>query len=339
MANVLVTGGGGYIGNILTGQLLNAGYKVTILDWFAFGKHLLGSLRSHPGLSILNQDIRTASPDMISGFDVICDLAALSNDPCGDLEPELTRQINYHARARLGRMAKAVGVRRYLLASSCSVYGVNGDEAATEESRVSPITTYAECNVMSEEALFAMSDSSFSVTSLRNSTAFGLSPRMRFDLVINIMTLNALRDQKILIHGDGQQHRPFIHIADISRAFIKAMQAPVEAVEGQIFNLGCDNMKISDLADIVSGTLPFDIDVSYVPDNADKRDYTVSFDKVRDRLGFEPEISIRDGVMEIYFAILTGRTIDTPETRTVERYKEMIASGAQLLQAAGGGME
>ncbi len=327
MAKVLVTGGGGYIGTILTGQLLDAGHEVIVLDWFVFGSDRLDAYRGNPGLSLINQDVRYISPDMLKGVDVICDLAALSNDPAGDLDPDLTRQINFSARARLGLMAKAMGVKRYILASSCSVYGANGDVAATEDSPVNPITTYAECNVLAEEALLALSDDNFAVTCLRNATAFGLSPRMRFDLVINIMTMNAVKERKIIIHGDGEQHRPFIHIADISRAFMHSISASHDVIAGQIFNLGVDNMKISDLARILARTLPVDVDISFQPNDADARDYTVSFDKMRSRLGLEPQVQITDGILEVYFAIMSGRTADTPDTRTVELYRKTIAEG------------
>ena len=330
MAKVLVTGGGGYIGSVLVGQLLDSGHDVIVLDWFVFGRERLNAYRGNPHLTLITQDVRLVRPDTLKDVDVVCDLAALSNDPAGDLDADLTRQINFRARARLGQIAKAMGVKRYILASSCSVYGANGDVVATEETPVNPITTYAECNVLAEEALFALSDDDFAVTAFRNSTAFGLSPRMRFDLVINIMTLNGWRDREIIIHGDGQQHRPFIHIADISRAFVRAIAADREAVAGQVFNLGVDNLKISDLAQTVARTLPLKVDITFHPDNADARDYTVSFDKMRERLGFVPKVQISDGILEVYFAILTSRTADTPDTRTVDLYRKIIASGTDL---------
>jgi len=336
MPTILVTGGGGYIGTVLVGQLLEAGHEVRVLDWFVFGRHRLDAYRGHERLTLTDQDVRTVKAETLNGVDVVCDLAALSNDPAGELDQELTRQINYRARARLGRIAKAMGVRRYILASSCSVYGANGDVVAHEDSPVNPITTYAECNVLAEAALFALSDADFAVTAFRNATAFGLSARMRFDLVINIMTMNACKNNEIIINGDGEQHRPFIHIADISRAFVRAIAAERHIIAGQVFNLGIDNMKISDLARMVAATLPFRTDVAFEPDNADARDYTVSFDKMRNRLGFEPQVRISDGILEVYFAILANRTAATPDTRTVDRYREIIHSGMDRRIAATG---
>ncbi len=326
----MVTGGGGYIGSILTAQLLEKGHEVIVLDWFVFGQHRLSAYKNNPHLTLLAQDVRTVKPASLKGIDIICDLAALSNDPAGDLDRKLTKQINFEARARLGRIAKAMGVKRYMLASSCSVYGANGDLAATEESEINPLTTYAECNALAEEALFALNDDDFCVTAFRNSTAFGLSPRMRFDLVVNIMTLNALKDQTITIHGDGQQHRPLIHIADISRAFIKALESEKSVVSGQVFNLGVTNVKISDLADTIAKTLPMDIGIEYVPNNSDARDYTVSFDKMRNRLRLDPKMQIKDGINEVFHAALTGETTNSSDTRTVERYREVIENGNNL---------
>jgi nucleoside-diphosphate-sugar epimerase len=263
---------------------------------------------------------------------MICDLAALSNDPAGDLDANLTKQINFEARARLGRIAKAMGVKRYMLASSCSVYGANGDQAATEESQINPLTTYAECNALAEQALFELNDNDFCVTAFRNSTAFGLSPRMRFDLVVNIMTLNAFNSQEITIHGDGLQHRPLIHIADISAAFVKAIASEKYVVAGQIFNLGVDNVTIADLADRVAKTLPMDIDIKYEPNNNDARDYTVSFNKMRNRLGLIPKMQIENGISEIFHAALKGETKLSPDTITLNRYRELLGGDEEIIK-------
>jgi len=328
----MVTGGGGYIGSILTGQLLEAGHEVVVLDWFIFGTHRLNAYKNNPHLTLLNQDVRTIKPAALKGVEMICDLAALSNDPAGDLDVDLTKQVNFQARARLGRMAKAMGVKRYMLASSCSVYGANGDLIATEESQINPLTTYAECNALSERALFELSDENFAVTAFRNSTAFGLSPRMRFDLVVNIMTLNAFKDQEITIHGDGLQHRPLIHIADISRAFVKAIDSSTQVVEGQIFNLGVTNVNIADLAQTVADTLPMDIEIKYQPNNNDARDYTVSFEKMRNRLGLIPQMQIKDGITEVFHAALRGETEQTLDTNTLARYRQVLEGDEGIIQ-------
>jgi len=332
MSKIMITGGGGYIGSILTGQLLEAGHDVVVLDWFVFGVHRLDAYKGNPKLTLLNQDVRTVKPSQIKDVEIICDLAALSNDPAGDLDANLTRQINFEARARLGRIAKSMGVKRYMLASSCSVYGANGDLAATEESQINPLTTYAECNALAEQALFELNDDDFCVTAFRNSTAFGVSPRMRFDLVVNIMTLNALNDQEITIHGDGLQHRPLIHIADISAAFVKAIESEINVVSGQVFNLGTTNVTIADLANTVAKILPMDIDIKYQPNNADARDYTVSFEKMRHRLGLNPKMQIENGITEVFHAVLHGETKLSPDTITLNRYKEVMANNESIIK-------
>ncbi len=331
MTHVLVTGGNGYIGCLLVDQLLDAGHEVSVVDWMVFGEHPLRVHKGNPKFRLIRQDVRKIAPRILSGVDVICDLAALSNDPSGDLDEELTREINFHARARLGRIAKAVGVKRYILASSCSVYGVNGGEVADETSPLSPQTAYAECNQKSEQALFALSDRDFSVTAFRNATVFGLSRRMRFDLVVNIMTLAAVRDGRLEIHGDGRQHRPFVHVQDVGRAFRAAIEAPVKTVEGQVFNLGIGNFTIGDIAAKVAQTLPMPVDVSYAPSSADNRDYTVSFDKIREVLGFEPEVRVEEGITEVFIALQTNRTFPSFETKTLDVYSALIKADQMKL--------
>jgi len=320
----LVTGGNGYIGNILVDQLLKDEHEVTVVDWMVFGEHPLAGHRGNPKFRLVRQDIRSLPPRVLSDVDVVCDLAALSNDPSGELDVTLTREINYEARARLARIAKAVGVKRYLLASSCSVYGVNGGEVADETSDVRPQTVYAECNVLSEKALLALSDKDFAVTAFRNATVFGLSRRMRFDLVINIMTLAACKNGRLEIHGDGKQHRPFVHAQDVAAGFCAAIRAPVEKIEGEIFNLGVGNYTVGEIAAMVKETLPIAIEIDYAPSSADNRDYTVSFDKVKKVLGFEPKVTVREGIIEVFIALQTGRTHDSFETRTLDVYSALI---------------
>jgi len=228
-------------------------------------------------------------------------------------------------------MGKAMGVTRYILASSCSVYGVNAGAVATEDSPTNPQTVYAECNRDAEQALLALSAPDFAVTALRNATMFGLSRRMRFDLVINAMTLDAFKGGTLHINGDGRQHRPFIHVRDVARAFTHVLTSPAESVQGQIYNLGVDNLTIAELARRVHDTLPVPIDVRFRPGDADARDYTVSFDKIRNALGFVPEVKVNEGIMEVFIALVTGRTMDSFETRTLDVYSALIKTDQMRL--------
>lgn len=331
MGHILVTGGNGYAGSVLVDRLLAAGHEVTAVDWMVFGENPLAPHRDNPRFRLLRHDVRSLPPRALEGVDAICDLAALSNDPAGELDAELTRDINLHARARLGRMAKAMGVGRYVLASSCSVYGVNAGAVATEDSPTNPQTVYAGCNRDAEEALLALSDDAFAVTTLRNGTMFGLSRRMRFDLVINVMTLNAFKEGKLYINGDGRQHRPFIHVGDVARAFTHVLESPAEKVRGRIYNLGIDNLTIAELARLVRETLPVPVDIEFRPSDADNRDYTVSFDKMRKELGFVPEVRVGEGIMEVFIALVTGRTTDSFETRTLDVYSALIKTDQMRL--------
>jgi nucleoside-diphosphate-sugar epimerase len=326
-AHVLVTGGNGYIGNALVETLLSRGHRVTVVDWMVYGPGPLAPFMNDPRFRLLAADVRHLDPEVLGGVDVICDLAALSNDPSGDLDVEITRSINFRARRRLGLLAKAYGVKRYLLASSCSVYGAGHETDCTEESKVNPLTEYALCNRLSEEALFKLNDADFAVTAFRNATVFGLSRRMRFDLAVNIMTYHATTKGKLVVNGDGSQNRPFIHLRDVARAMAMAIEAPVEKVAGEIFNLCHGNVTIKELADDIVRTLPEPVEVTYSPADMDNRDYRVNADKVKEVLGFVPEISVADGILEVFNAVRSGGTELSFETRTLDVYKRLVDAG------------
>ncbi len=323
MNRILITGAGGYIGTTLVEQCLAKGWDVIALDLFFFGQERLGESLNHPNLTLVHKDIREVRPMDFKNIDVVLDLAAISNDPAGDLVPELTESINHLGRAHVASCAKEAGVERYILASSCSIYGQGGDQKLDETAPPNPLTVYARANLAAEKSTLALADSKFSVSVVRQSTVFGLSGRMRFDLVINIMTLNAHEKGKLFVNG-GQQWRPLVHVADTARAISVIAEAPVGKVNGEIFNVGHSNLQVLDIAHIIRDAMPTDIDLQIVPNELDKRDYQVSFDKIKNVLGFKANYDIEDGVKEICKTLQAGDLKAEPWTYTVSWYKSLI---------------
>jgi len=329
MKHVLVTGGAGYIGSTLTQLLLERGYEVTVLDRLFFGDTLV-DLRQNPRLHVIQDDIRWCSDAVFRGVNSVCDLAALSNDPAGELNPEKTLEINYEGRARICRMAKQAGVQRYVLASSCSIYGFQ-NKTVDETSDINPLTTYAIANRRAEESTLSLASDDFTVTAVRQATVYGPSRRMRFDLAINGMTLALFKNGSVGILRDGTQWRPMVHIRDTSRAFITVLEADQGRVNGEIFNVGSDdqNLQVRPLAERLCGALS----LPYVEDwygDPDHRSYQVSFAKIADRLGYATCETPEVGAREIFLALRKGTLVDGPTTRTVEWYKSLINWHATL---------
>jgi nucleoside-diphosphate-sugar epimerase len=321
---VLVTGAGGYIGSILTRELLLAGYRVVAYDRFFFGRETVSELESGSRLTIIQKDIRDVEPSDLAGVDVVCDLAALSNDPAGEIDPELTYAINHKGRQRMSATAKRAGVRRYILSSSCSVYGAGDTLELTETAPTAPLTAYAESTLRAEGDAFQLADEGFCATALRNATVFGVSPRMRFDLVINLMTLHAIEKGSITVMGGGRQWRPLVHVRDVARAFIKVIETPPKVVNGQIFNVGLCNLQVRSLAFMVRETLPIPVTINIAPDNPDKRNYSISFQKAKDVLGYVATTTVEDGIREVYDALKYGRIEHNPKTVTVGWYRSIL---------------
>ncbi len=324
MARILITGAGGYIGTTLVDMALDAGHEVAALDRFFFGEHLMRDFLANDRFSVLKADIRDVSPSDLEGFDVVMDLAALSNDPAGNLNPDLTTSINYKGRAHLAEAAKSAGVPRYILASSCSIYGSGESTDLTEESPANPLTEYATSTYRAERHVMEMGDQSFCVSATRNATVFGLSRRMRFDLVVNQMTRDAVQTGSLTVMGGGKQWRPLVHVRDVARSFITIAEQPVGKVNQQVFNIGRDNYQIRALAFIVRENLPFPVTVETLPDNNDRRNYNASFEKARKVLGFEAQYDVAFAVNEIYQAIKKGDVDLGSRTVTVEWYRHLL---------------
>ena len=322
---ILVTGAGGYIGTALVDALLAKGKRVIGLDRYFFGDDLLGDTLKHPSFTLLRKDNRSIDKSDFRGIDAVCDLAALSNDPAGALDERLTFAINHEARARTAELAKADGVKRYVLASSCSIYGA-GDGISSEESTPSPVSTYAKANLTAEQSVLPLASSGFIVTALRQATVFGLSKRMRFDLVVNLMTRTAHQDRRIQVTGGGQQWRPIVHVQDTARAFASVLELPASTVSGHVFNIGSNehNYQVSSIAYIVRESIPLPIEVIPVLEDRDTRDYRVSFDRAERVLGYRAQFGPADGAREIYEALKLGRVDTGPRTVTVKWYQHIM---------------
>jgi len=327
---VIVTGHHGYIGSVMTDVLAGAGHNVVGLDSdlyegcnFGPDQHTVASIR---------KDIRDVTPDDLRGFDAVIHLAALSNDPLGCLDEACTYDINHLGSVHLARMAKAAGVPRFLFASSCSLYGKAGDEMLDENAAFNPITAYGASKVYVERDVRALADDSFSPVYLRNATAYGASPRLRADIVVNNFVGVAVTTGHILIQSDGTPWRPLVHIRDISRAFLAVLEAPREAIHNEAFNVGssAENYQIKDVADIVREVVP-GCSVRYMEGGGpDPRCYRVNCDKLARHIpGFRTEWTVRKGAEEMY-----AQMVDNKITREVfdgytrlKRIQALLASG------------
>jgi nucleoside-diphosphate-sugar epimerase len=324
MTKVLVTGAGGYIGTQLVKDLVKSGNDVTAVDRFFFGQETLKDFFANPKVSIIQKDIRDLTEADMVGHEVVCDLACLSNDPAGEIDPALTYAINRDGRIHVASTAKRAGVNKYIISSSCSVYGQGQEPKLTEKSATNPISVYAKSTLEAEQQNLSIADKNFSVTSLRNATVFGLSNRMRFDLVVNLMTLTAFQKGRIIVMGGGKQWRPLVHLSDVSNAFQLIINSSIDNVNQEVFNIGLDNFQIKNLAYLVREELPINIEIDVAPDDADKRDYNVVFEKARNKLSFIPKVSVVDGIREIYSALKNGSVDTGPKTVTVSWYRNIL---------------
>jgi nucleoside-diphosphate-sugar epimerase len=329
---VLVTGHLGYIGTVMVPMLLAEGYDVTGFDTDLFERSTFGDgIVSVPNIK---KDIRDVEASDIKGFDAVIHLAGLSNDPLGDLNPNLTYDINHIASVRLAECAKKAGIRRYIFSSSCSNYGAGGEDLLNEHSAFNPVTPYGISKVRTEQDVTKLADSSFSPTFLRNATAFGVSPRLRFDLVLNNLVAWAFTTGKVFIKSDGTPWRPIVHIADISRAFIAVLKSPIELTHNEAFNVArnADNYRIRELADIVKETVPNTV-IEYAKDaGPDKRCYRVDSTKILTTLpAFTPAWDAKKGAAELLAAYRhVGLKLDDfegPKYKRIDHIKMLMNSG------------
>ena len=333
---LLVTGVEGYIGCLLAPYLQARGHEIVGLDtgYYRDG-WLFSDSKLVPGFPrTINRDIRNIQPEDVRGFDAVVHLAELSNDPLGENVPELTFQINHQASVRLAELAKAAGVKRFVYTSSCSVYGVaNGDEPMTELSQTNPQTAYAKCKTLVERDVTALASTNFSPTFLRNATAYGASPRMRFDIVLNNLCGIAATTGKIVMTSDGTPWRPLVHVLDICQAIASVLEAPQDAVHNEIFNVGHDedNYQVREIAQIVADVYP-GCQLTFGQAGSDNRSYKVSFAKIHEKLnGFHCEWNARKGARQlhdVYSRIgIDAATFDARPFTRLKQLKYLSASG------------
>ena len=323
---IVVTGGAGYLGSVLVPMLLKANFRVRVVDRFFFGTETLDVVKGH--CELIEADTRWCLESVFAGAYAVIDLAALANDPLCELDPERTLEINFRARIRTATLAKKHGARRYILASSCSVYGFQ-DDFVDESATPAPLSAYATSCMLAEQGVFALGDDQFAVTALRQGTLYGLSPRMRFDLVINTMTLALNRDRVIKVCG-GEQWRPLLHVADSASGFLLALQAPQETVAGEIFNIAGHNLTVDNIAQQVqaaSGEGKIINDTVAV----DNRSYRVHTDKIRQTLGFTPIRTLEKGTREVLKALQEETLIPNPKNYTLGWYKQLLLNDSDIL--------
>ncbi len=313
---VMVTGGAGYVGSSLVPKLLDAGYEVSVLDLYIYGPVFEG-LKDNPNLTEVKGDLR--NPDdvkrALAGCDAVIHLACISNDPSFDLDPTLGRSINYDCFRPLVRAAKEAGVRRFIYASSSSVYGIKDEPEVTEDLPLDPLTDYSKYKAMCEKVLEEEREPGFVTLTIRPATVCGYAPRLRLDLTVNILTNHAINNGCITVLG-GEQLRPNLHVEDMTDLYLMLLEAPDEVVDGKIWNAGYDNFKVGDIAKMVQAEVGPGVDIVVKPTN-DHRSYHVSSEKIKRELGFEAKRTVRDAITSLKTAFAEGKV---PNPMDDDRY-------------------
>ena len=317
LKTVFVTGGAGYVGAALVPALLEAGYGVKVFDLYLYGDDVLGAVKGNPRLEQIKGDIRDRKflERVIPGCDAVIHLACISNDPSFELDPGLGKSINYDAFIDLVKVSKASGVKRFIYASSSSVYGIKPDQNVTEDLPLEPLTDYSKYKAMCEEVLMKERAPGFTVLTVRPSTVCGYSSRLRLDVVVNILTNNAINSRKIKVFG-GEQMRPNLHIDDMVRLYVEALGWPAEKIDGKIYNVGYHNFKVREIAEMVRNVVGPDIEIITTPTD-DNRSYHVSSARIQRDLGFSALRSLEDAVRDLQNAFKANLI---PNSMTDDRY-------------------
>ncbi len=335
MKRVLVTGGAGYLGSILCRKLLDKGYAVRCFDRLYFGVEPIKPILKDKRFELIKGNILNMCdfPDLLDDVSAVVHLAGIANDPTAELDPQLTHKVNFESSVKLAHMAKGCGIKRFIFASSCSVYGKGLSDIVNEESPLNPVSVYAESKVNAEKDILALADPDFHPLSLRQATLYGRSPRMRVDLAINLMVLHALSKGKIFIWGGGEQWRPFLHVEDAADAMTYCLGLPLKDISGKVYNLGStrDNLKIIELANVVKNTVKGTV-LDIIPENPDKRSYRVSCDKIVKDLKWKPGKKIDEGIKELmdYFATNKAKALNDPAFYNIRTVQDFIRKPAIL---------
>lgn len=320
---ILVTGGAGYVGSALVPKLLNAGYKVKVIDLYIYGNHVFNDYHNDTNLEEVKGDIRDQQllHNIIPGCDAVIHLACISNDPSYELNPELGKSINYDAFLPLVKISKECGVKRFIYASSSSVYGIKDEQEVTEDLALEPLTDYSKYKALCEEYLQGAASENFNVVTIRPSTVCGYSKRVRLDLTVNILTNHAINKGSITVFG-GDQKRPNLHIDDMTDLYLFLLKQPAKKVHKKVYNVGYENYRVMEIAKMVKNALGNDIPIVVTPTD-DNRSYHVSSKKIKHELGFEAKRSVEDAIRDLKNAFENGKIPDAMNDKKYYNIKTM----------------